>query len=120
MTGPEHYHEAEQLLSEAWELEAGPLENDVAVHARIAAAQVHATLALAPATTVPPTEQVPAAVTRIDTIAYLLDRLATACGDSSIIQLLDHNPDLEAELNGLPLAQRAQFASWLAPAGGTR
>ena len=46
MTGPEHYREAEALLEEA----ADPADHGVSVlHAHIARAQVHATLALAAA-----------------------------------------------------------------------
>ncbi|MFF9639427.1 hypothetical protein ACF1D2_33210 [Streptomyces bacillaris] len=52
MTGPEHYRLAEQLLSETWEMEADPLDNNADMARRIAAAQVHATLALAAATAV--------------------------------------------------------------------
>lgn len=55
MTGPEHYKEAERLLefadrrvSETWAAETGEQKADV-----IAAAQVHATLALAAATALP-------------------------------------------------------------------
>ncbi|HEU5032727.1 MAG TPA: hypothetical protein VFV01_47945 [Spirillospora sp.] len=44
MTGPEHYRVAERLLAAAGETYAGDLD------ARIAAAQVHATLAVAAAT----------------------------------------------------------------------
>ena len=50
MTGPEHYQLAEQMLSEVWESELEPLDNDAELGRRIAAAQVHATLALAAAT----------------------------------------------------------------------
>jgi len=50
MTGPEHYQLAEQMLSEVWESELEPLDNDAELVRRIAAAQVHATLALAAAT----------------------------------------------------------------------
>lgn len=47
MTGPEHYHEAETLLEESGD----PADHGVsALHAHIARAQVHATLALAAAT----------------------------------------------------------------------
>jgi hypothetical protein len=44
MTGPEHYRKAEQLLMAAGEVSAGDLDQ------RLAAAHVHATLALAAAT----------------------------------------------------------------------
>lgn len=43
MTGPQHYREAEQLLAQAAEAEVG---SDIERYA-LAAAQVHATLALA-------------------------------------------------------------------------
>ena len=47
MTGPEHYQQAEALLEEA----SDPADHGVsAVHAHIARAQAHATLALAAAT----------------------------------------------------------------------
>jgi hypothetical protein len=51
MTGPEHYREAERLLAAGEYDESG----DEALHARdVAAAQVHATLALAAATALDP------------------------------------------------------------------
>ena len=46
MTGPEHYHEAENLLNHA----AGDTEGSDIERYHVAAAQVHATLALAAAT----------------------------------------------------------------------
>ena len=47
MTGPQHYRQAEALLEEA----SDPADHGVsALHAHIAMAQVHATLALALAT----------------------------------------------------------------------
>ena len=50
MTGPEHYTQAEALLEEA----SDPADHGVsALHAHIARAQVHATLALAAATADP-------------------------------------------------------------------
>lgn len=48
MTGPEHYREAERLLEQAAGLTATAYEGD-----ELAAAQVHATLALAAATAYP-------------------------------------------------------------------
>ncbi|MFC8862697.1 hypothetical protein [[Kitasatospora] papulosa] len=53
MNGPEHYQLAEQLLSEAWEMESDPLNNGADTDRRIAAAQVHATLAVAAAHAAP-------------------------------------------------------------------
>ncbi|MEV8523223.1 hypothetical protein AB0451_03545 [Streptomyces sp. NPDC052000] len=54
MTGPEHFREAERLLAESQTIvrphDEGPCEAD----RRIAEAQVHATLALAAATALPP------------------------------------------------------------------
>lgn len=49
MTGPEHYREAQRLLAEAvsWDSGERQMQGDAVV---IAAAQVHATLALAAAT----------------------------------------------------------------------
>ncbi|NUS76669.1 MAG: hypothetical protein HOV70_10780 [Streptomyces sp.] len=54
MTGPEHYREAERLIAESHAIlrphDEGPCEADRS----LAEAQVHATLALAAATALPP------------------------------------------------------------------
>ncbi|POG47133.1 hypothetical protein BV881_12405 [Streptomyces sp. ZL-24] len=54
MTGPEHYREAERLIAESYAIlrphDEGPCEADRS----LAEAQVHATLALAAATALPP------------------------------------------------------------------
>lgn len=54
MTGPEHYREAERLITESYGIirpnDEGPCEAD----RLLAEAQVHATLALAAATALPP------------------------------------------------------------------
>lgn len=51
MTGPEHYREAEQILDRAEDSAMG--ESDAWYANAMAAAQVHATLALAAATAAP-------------------------------------------------------------------
>jgi hypothetical protein len=53
MTGPEHYSEAERLLTEAAAIEVS--DDDPASLPYVARAQVHATLALAAATALNPT-----------------------------------------------------------------
>ncbi|MFE2407016.1 hypothetical protein ACFXDE_01595 [Kitasatospora sp. NPDC059408] len=50
MTGPEHYHEAEQLLADVRKIPTLNDETSPAAVLLIAEAQVHATLALAAAT----------------------------------------------------------------------
>ena len=58
MTGPEHYREAERLISEAKDFQANAASynsdrlthNSIAAEQNVALAQVHATLALAAAT----------------------------------------------------------------------
>jgi hypothetical protein len=51
MTGPEHYREAEALVLAAFDIgEIGSKLNDASRQFTVAAAQVHATLALAAAT----------------------------------------------------------------------
>lgn len=52
MSGPEHYHEAERLMGIASD-EAGRVGADSYSAAMLAAAQVHATLALVAATVIP-------------------------------------------------------------------
>lgn len=55
MTGPEHYREAERLLEQAasWEDGGAFFAVDSGIKYDLAAAQVHATLALAAATALP-------------------------------------------------------------------
>lgn len=50
MNGPEHYREAERLISDATDNDGDISATDEFVTATLAAAQVHATLALAAAT----------------------------------------------------------------------
>jgi len=50
MTGPEHYREAERLLAELISINPGGGEMHRASEVALAAAQVHATLALSAAT----------------------------------------------------------------------
>ena len=50
MTGPDHYREAERILTEEISIDASGAEVHRAFEVAVAAAQVHATLALAAAT----------------------------------------------------------------------
>ena len=67
MTGPEHYKEAERLLSDAEENHAHQGSGDPATPDLLATAQVHATLALAAATALAPAHK---SVNHPDTVGW--------------------------------------------------